>query len=280
MAMRLKRGEFSFADRHRKDNGQMNLGIPDCCPVCGGELKIITSKDGIKNLFCVNEQCPSRFNEQVSAFCDRLNIMGVSNTTLENWGIKTIQDIVDFKPNPAYKSEVKFAEELEKKLWNAQKVDIFVALSALVYGVGRREMKKFWDTYCGDQILKGGIHIDSATVKEQAIIDAVPVLKEAYEAIVLNKKYHEPKEVYQVQEIVPEKGTICFTGKLETMTRSQAQTKARELGYGIEDSVVKGLGTLVVADAGLKGAPSSKLKKAQKLGIKIVGETEFNSWIS
>lgn len=255
----------------------MNLGIPDCCPVCGGKLEILESKDGVKNLFCINENCPSRSNEVVAAFCERLGIMGVSNTTLENWGIKTIKDIVDFKPNPAYKSEVKFAEELNKKMWNAQKVDIFVALSALVYGVGRREMKKFWDNHCGDQILYGGIHIDCATVKEQTIIDSVPVLKEAYEAIILSKKYHEPKEVYQVPAIEPEKGTICFTGKLETMTRSQAQTKARELGYGIEESVSKGLGTLVVADAGLKGAPSSKLKKAQKMGVKIMSESEFNA---
>lgn len=255
----------------------MNFGIPDKCPVCGGKVEILTSKDGVKNLFCVNEQCPSRYNEVVSAFCERLGIMGVSNTTLSNWGIKTIKDIVDFKPDPSYKNEVKFAEELNKKMWNAQKVDIFVALSALVYGVGRREMKKFWDTHCGDQILYGGIHIGCATVKEQAIIDAVPVLKEAYEAIVLNKKYHEPKVVYQVPVIEPEKGTICFTGKLETMTRSQAQTKARELGYGIEESVSKGLGTLVVADAGLKGAPSSKLKKAMKLGVKIMSESEFNA---
>ncbi len=257
----------------------MNFGIPDKCPVCGGKLEILESKDGVKNLFCVNEQCPSRFNEQVSAFCERLGIMGVSNTTLENWGIKTIKDIVDFEPChfPGHKSEVNFANELDKKMWNAQKVDIFVALSALVYGVGRREMKKFWDSHCGDQILYGGIHIDCATVKEQTIIDAVPALKEAYEAIILNKKYHEPKVVYQVPAIEPEKGTICFTGKLETMTRSQAQTKARELGYGIEESVSKGLGTLVVADAGLKGAPSSKLKKAQKLGVKIMSESEFNA---
>lgn len=255
----------------------MNLGIPEKCPVCGGKLEILESKDGIKNLFCMNEDCPSRSNEQVSAFCSRLGIMGVSKTTLDNWGIKTIQEIVDFKPNPAYKTELNFANELDKKMWNVQKVDIFVALSALVYGVGRKEMKKFWDTHCGDQILYGGIHIDCATVKEQTIIDAVPVLKEAYEAIVLNKKYHEPKVVYQVPAIEPEKGTICFTGKLETMTRSQAQTKARELGYGIAESVAKGLGTLVVADAGLKGAPSSKLKKAQKLGIKIMSESEFNA---
>jgi DNA ligase (NAD+) len=253
------------------------IALPKVCPVCGGKLEIQTSKDGVKNLFCVNEKCPSRFNEQVSAFCERLGIMGVSNTTLENWGIKTIKDIVEFKPNPAYKNEVKFAEELDKKMWNAQKVDIFVALSALVYGVGRREMKKFWDSHCGELYFGGGIHVDCPTVKETTIINAIPVVKEAYESIVLNKKYHEPKEVYQVPEIVPEKGTICFTGKLETMTRTQAQTKARELGYEIADSVAKGLGTLVVADAGLKGEPSSKLKKAQKLGIKIMSESEFNA---
>ena len=257
----------------------MNLGIPDKCPVCGGKLEIITSKDGIKNLFCVNEQCPSRFNETVAAFCDRLNIMGVSNTTLENWGIKTIKDIVDFKPNPAYRSEVKFAEELEKKLWNAQKVDIFVALSALVYGVGKREMKKFWDNYGCEYAVDGIVHVENPTVKEQTILDSITTIREAYHAIVGSRKYHEPKEVYVVPETC-DKGSICFTGKLETMetmTRSQAQTKARELGYGIEESVVKGLGTLVVADAGLKGAPSSKLKKAQKLGIKIMSESEFNA---
>lgn len=254
----------------------MNLGIPDCCPVCGGELKIIQSKDGIKNLFCVNEQCPSRFNEQVSAFCDGLNIMGVSNTTLENWGIKTIKDIVDFKPNPAYKTEVKFAEELEKKLWNAKKVDIFVALSALVYGVGKREMKKFFDNYYPACVEANSISISDPSVKEQAILDNLDVVGEAFDSIVNNPKYKEPVAV-EASKNESTKGSICFTGKLETMTRSQAQAKASDLGYKIADGVSKELGTLVVADAGLKGAPSSKLKKAMKLGVKIMSESEFNA---
>ena len=259
-----------------KSTTNLNLGIPTACPVCGKPLEILISKDGIKNLFCVNEQCPSRFNETVAAFCDRLNIMGVSNTTLENWGIKTIKDIVDFKPNPAYKSEVKFAEELEKKLWNAQKVDIFVALSALVYGIGRREMKKFWDNYGCEYAVDGIAHVEDPTVKEQTILDSITTIREAYYAIVGSRKYHEPKEVYVVPETC-DKGSICFTGKLETMTRSQAQAKASDLGYKIADGVSKELGTLVVADAGLKGAPSSKLKKAQKLGVKIMSESEFNA---
>ena len=253
----------------------MNFGIPDKCPVCGGKVEILTSKDGVKNLFCVNEKCPSRFNEQVSAFCERLGIMGVSNTTLENWGIKTIKDIVDFKPDPSYKNEVKFSEELDKKMWNASKESIFIALSALVYGVGRREMKKFWDNYA-PICLYGNISISDPTVKEQAILDNLDVVGEAFDSIVRNPKYKEPV-VVEAPKTESTKGSICFTGKLETMTRSVAQEKARNLGYEIADAVAKGLGTLVVADAGLQGAPSSKLKKAQKLGIKIMSESEFNS---
>ena len=253
----------------------MNLGIPDCCPVCGGKLEIITSKDGVKNLFCVNEECPSRANEQVSAFCSRLGIMGVSKTTLDNWGIKTIQEIVDFKPNPAYKTELNFAEELDKKMWSASKESIFIALSALVYGVGRREMKKFWDSYA-PICLHGNIAISDPSVKEQAILDNLDVVDEAFDSIVNNSKYKEPVEV-EAPKTESTKGSICFTGKLETMTRSVAQEKARKLGYEIAESVAKGLGTLVVADAGLKGEPSSKLKKAQKLGIKIMSESEFNA---
>lgn len=255
----------------------MNFGIPDKCPVCGGKLEILESKDGVKNLFCVNEKCPSRFNEQVSAFCERLGIMGVSNTTLENWGIKTIKDIVDFEPChfPGHKSEVNFANELDKKMWNASKESIFIALSALVYGVGRREMKKFWDNYA-PTCLHGNISISDPTVKEQTILDNLDVVGEAFESIVKNPKYKEPI-VVETPKDESTKGSICFTGKLETMTRSVAQEKARKLGYEIVESVAKGLGTLVVADAGLKGAPSSKLKKAQKLGVKIMSESEFNA---
>ena len=252
------------------------IALPKVCPVCGGKLEIQTSKDGVKNLFCVNEKCPSRFNEQVSAFCERLGIMGVSNTTLENWGIKTIKDIVEFKPNPTYKNEVKFAEELDKKMWNASKESIFIALSALVYGVGRREMKKFFDNYYPACVEANSISISDPSVKEQTILENLDVVGEAFESIVKNPKYKEPV-VVETPKVESTKGSICFTGKLETMTRSVAQEKARKLGYEIAESVGKGLGTLVVADAGLKGEPSSKLKKAMKLGVKIMGESEFNA---
>ena len=257
----------------------MNIGIPDCCPVCGGELQIIVSKDGIKNLFCVNDKCPSRFNETISAFLERLNVMNVSNATLENWGVKTMEDVVRFVPNKSYKSEVNFVDELNKKLWVAPKKSIFIALSAFVYGTGRRVMEAFWDKFGGEDCLKEGWTntIESnPSVKEKLVIDSLDNLRPMWKLIVEDKRYQEPVEVAK-PNVASSKGSICFTGKLETMTRSIAQEKARKLGYEIAESVAKGLGTVVVADAGLKGEPSSKLKKAMKLNICIMSESEFNA---
>jgi len=258
------------------------IGLPKVCPVCGGKLEIRTSPNGVKDLFCVNENCQSRFNETISAFLERLNVMNVSNATMEGWGIKTLEDVVRFVPNKSYKSETNFVEELGKKLWVAPKKSIFIALSAFVYGTGRRVMEAFWDKFGGEDCLKDGwvnTVESNPSVKEGLVLDALPKLRVMWKLIVEDARYNAPVEV-EAPKAVNGKGSICFTGKLETMTRSQAQAKARELGYEIAESVAKGLGTLVVADAGLKGEPSSKLKKAMKLGIKIVGETEFNSWIS
>ena len=256
-----------------------NIGIPSCCPVCGGKLEIQTSKDGVKNLFCVNEDCPSRYNETVTNFLERLGVMNVSNATLESWGIKSVKDIVDFKANPNYKSETNFVDELNKKLWVAPKKSIFIALSAFVYGTGRRVMEAFWDKFGGEECLKDGwvnTVESNPSVKEGLVLDALDNLRAMWKLIVEDSRYNAPTEV-EAPKSASTKGTICFTGKLETMTRSVAQEKARKLGYEIAESVAKGLGTLVVADAGLKGEPSSKLKKAMKLGIKIMGESEFNA---
>ena len=254
-----------------------NIGIPSCCPVCGGKLEIQTSKDGVKNLFCVNDDCPSRYNETVTSFLERLGVMNVSNATLESWGIKSVKDIVDFKAHPNYKSETNFVDELNKKLWVAPKKSIFIALSAFVYGTGRRVMEAFWDKFGGEDCLKEGWvnKVESnPSVKEGLVLDALDNLRAMYDLIVLDSRYNPPVEVPKVAST---KGSICFTGKLETMTRSVAQEKARKLGYEIAESVGKDLGTLVVADAGLQGAPSSKLKKAMKLNIRIMSESEFNA---
>ncbi len=64
--------------------------------------------------------------------------------------------------------------------------------------------------------------------------------------------------------------TIVFTGSLQTMTRDEAKEFARSRGAHIGDSVSSNTDYLVAGDKA-----GSKLKKAQKLGVKVYNEDEF-----
>ncbi|NCO80113.1 hypothetical protein GW884_02380, partial [Candidatus Falkowbacteria bacterium] len=59
------------------------------------------------------------------------------------------------------------------------------------------------------------------------------------------------------------------------LTRGQAKAKIRELGGEVSSSVSQNT-DYVVAGA----EPGSKLEKAKKLGVKVIGEEEFMEMIS
>ena len=68
--------------------------------------------------------------------------------------------------------------------------------------------------------------------------------------------------------------TVVFTGALETMTRSEAKTKAESLGAKVSGSVSKKTDYVIVgADAG------SKAKKAAELGVTVRSEEDWQAMI-
>ena len=80
-----------------------------------------------------------------------------------------------------------------------------------------------------------------------------------------------PEPLEAVESTSPVSGkTVVFTGTLERMTRSEAKAKAERLGAKVAGSVSKKT-DYVVAGPGA----GSKLKEAEKLGVKLLSEDEW-----
>jgi len=80
------------------------------------------------------------------------------------------------------------------------------------------------------------------------------------------------------EETQPMRGlSFCFTGELKSMKRGEAEEKIKALGAQAKSSVVKGLSYLVTNDP---ASGSSKNKKAQELGVRIINEDEFLALLS
>ena len=69
--------------------------------------------------------------------------------------------------------------------------------------------------------------------------------------------------------------TFVLTGSLENYTRSEAAAVIESLGGKVSSSVSKKTSIVVAGDEA-----GSKLDKAEKLGVKIIGEEEFSALIS
>jgi DNA ligase (NAD+) len=63
---------------------------------------------------------------------------------------------------------------------------------------------------------------------------------------------------------------MVFTGGLASMSRDDAKKQVEEMGARTADSVSKTVNLVVAGESA-----GSKLDKATKLGIKVIGEDEF-----
>ncbi|MFA5717304.1 MAG: BRCT domain-containing protein, partial [Desulfobulbaceae bacterium] len=64
---------------------------------------------------------------------------------------------------------------------------------------------------------------------------------------------------------------FLFTGTLSAMSRNEAKQRVKALGGQVVSAISRRVTDLVAGDK-----PGSKLTEAEKLGIRILGEEEFN----
>jgi len=290
----------------RRPKSAKPFAMPKTCPVCGSHAeREINPKTGAPEVArrCTNRlSCPAQTVERLRHFASRdaLDIEGMGEKTVREFFddglLKEPADIFRLQKSYA-RGEAAIAkregwgEQSAEKLFAAIEARRKIGLDRFVIALGipqvgettaRLLARNFqsWDAFYksmgSDNAVEdleeiGGIgDVMARGIKE--FFDEEHNRKAIDDLVGLEEK------LVKVTDIAAPKTSgspvagqaIVFTGSLELMTRSEAKARAESLGAKVSGSVSKKT-NLVVAGPGA----GSKLKDAEKHGVKIISEEDW-----
>ena len=274
--------------KEKRNGNEKVFSMPKYCPVCGAEAVRI---DGEAAVRCTGIECPAKALRNIVHFASRdgMNIEGLGYKIVEqlvNKGlIKNIADIYYLKQEDIEslkKNGKKFAKNLIDAINDSKNRDLSNLISALgIMHVGKKSAKLLSRKFRTlDKLMKASIEDLSSKdeigeiiadsiyqfFREEQTIDLINRLKEAG---VNMKSLEEESEDNRF-----EGKTFVLTGSLEKYSREQASDIIEKFGGKASTSVSKKTSyVLAGSDAG------SKLEKAEKLGIRVISEQEFDEMI-
>ena len=268
---------------------EIKIQEPANCPVCNSEL---AHEEGLVALKCHNPLCPEKVKRQIAYFVSRdaMNISGLGDKIVEKFielgKIKTIVDIYSLKE---YREELENLEKMGQKsvdnLINNIEASKNRDFSKVLYALGIPFVGKF----NANLLTKNFKNIEN--LKNQSIENLLAVKgigdKVAIAVNTFLNNENNWKIITDLQNIGlqfainesdlkeiadnPIKGkNFLATGKLQKYKRNDIKDIILSKGGNYLSAVSKNLDFLI---AGEKAG--SKLEKAEKLGIRVLTEEEF-----
>ena len=257
--------------------------MPEKCPVCGTG---VVREEGEAVTRCPNLECDAQVKERIRHFASR------DAMDIEGLGEKLIAQIVDAglakNPPSLYRLTVgdlvpleRMAEKSAENIASAIQKSKKTTLPRLIFALGIRNVgvtvaeilaerymtieelcaapeEEIAELYGVGPVIAREVVRFFSDERNRSIVDELMELGIGYEAV----------EVERTDQFSGE--TFVFTGTLTRLTRGDAEAEVKKRGGSIT-STVSGKTTCVVA--GEKAG--SKLAKANKLGIRVIGEDEF-----
>lgn len=265
--------------------------FPDHCPECGSEA---VSEEGEVDVRCTGGLiCPAQRFERLRHFVSR------GALDIEGLGEKSIAEFIELgwlnSPADIFRLHRHRDELLAREGWKEKSVDnLLAAIEAkrapdgprFLFGLGIRHVgivtaKDLLKCFGTIEELRRAALFEGGEEELSSVQGVGPVVAEA-----LHDFFHEPHNQEVLGDLLSEVSpqpfvsdarqtewsgkTIVFTGSLETMSRDEAKAQAERLGARSAGSV-SAKTDLVVAGPGA----GSKLKKAEELGIRVIGEAEW-----
>ena len=271
-----------------------NIKIPDKCPVCGSNTKIIVNNN-VRYLYCDNEFCHAKFIKKLSLFVSRnaMNIDGISEAILSRlfyeglvndysdlYHLDKYKDIIINYDGFGLKSYNNMIDSINKSR-NVKIANFIYALGIPEIGFSRAKLicKKFNNDFnklrnlnmeelsnidgIGDLIAEKWIETfktDTFIKSVEKLLDEINFIKEDNGSLILDNKI------------------FVITGSLNYYTnRDQLIEVIEDNGGKVVSAISSNVDYLINNDI---ESTSTKNKKAKELGIPIINESDFIKMIS
>ena len=279
--------EIVRAVKEKRTGKEKDFEMPKVCPVCGAEA---VREEGESAIRCTGIECPAKLFRNLVHFVSReaMNIDGLGESIikqlLDKNLIKNVADIYTLKFEDIAslkKNGQKFAQNLVDSINRSKSNDLSRLITAFgIRHVGNKASKILAQRY------KKMDNLMNATAEELALIDDIgPIVANSIrefflqeQTIDLIQRLKQAGVNMEHQEEIVENRfdgkTFVLTGSLDNYSRTEAANIIEKYGGKVSSSVSK------KTDYVLAGQEAgSKLEKAERLGIRILTEDEFEEMI-
>lgn len=281
---------------YTKEDENSIIGV---CPHCGKRGTIVTSKEGVDSVYCLNENCPAKVIFKFEHFCSRygMNIEGLSEETLTKFVIAGyLKEFDDLYKLDRYKDLIintpGFGERSWEKIWgsiqksrNTSFIPFITAIGIPDVGSGQAKVLATEFEYDVEKFFYTPL-TDLTYIKGIGDVLSEGILKWRKENVINSKEDYEDTEVTRLLDhLTFEKPKVSseskvLEGKIFVVTGKVNKFSNRDdIHKFIEDNGGKTSGSVTSKTSYLVNndvtSTSGKNKKAFELGIPVISEEEL-----
>ena len=277
--------------KEKRGRDSKPFSMPSKCPVCGYDLE---RPGGEANYYCINHKCPAQVQGRMQYFVSRnaMDIEGLGYSIIDKFNeLGYLHDITDIYKLKEHEEKLKklegFGEKSIDNILNSIEKSKERPFEKVLFAIGIRHV--------GDRtariLTKHFANIDDLINASREEIESVyeigPKIAESVYDFFGNKANLElvnklrkaglKFETSGTQKKVSAKLdglTFVLTGTLEKYKREEAKEIIESLGGKVSSSVSKKTDYVLAGEEA-----GSKLDKAKELGVKVIGEKEFEKMV-
>ena len=264
------------------------IEIPKICPICKAPT-IIKDNNGVKTLWCSNEQCDGRLVNKICNFFGKrgLDAKGISKATIEKlidfgW-VARIRDMFDLsRHKDEWKNISGFGEKSVSNILgsietsrncNLESVIAAAGIPLIGRTVARDLAKRFTSYNAFKENIEGDFDFSSLSGYGYEMNKSLKTFDYTELDYIVENYLNIKEEKQEVYEKKLQNLTFCVTGKVRVWkNRDELSAFIENLGGKVTGSVSKNTDYLINNDV---NSTSAKNNKAKELGIPIISEQTF-----